>query len=318
MDWRKLEPWQQPFQRASWVLAVVFGFVAGSPWWVRAWQDWQAAATALTQFETLLEETQTLRRETIQMQENPGRDVLPFIGASEISHLAQLNGLKPSTVVMDRAIPSVATEAAFVQQWPIHLHAAGSWASWLGWLAQWPTAMPGVTMASLDLRADAQGGVTIQVGLLSPRVLTPAPPIVQRDKLLPATHTNRDPFDIKAWQQALALQAQQHPSYALHAAPELRRTRQMLETFPRHQMRYVGHLSSGAELQALIQVAVADGKTHGTSPPVHRVRAGDRLGQDFGQVLLVEKHQLQLRELTANPKGEWQMRQVVMPLEVSP
>jgi type IV pilus assembly protein PilP len=318
MDWRKPEAWPQPVQRASWLLAVVIGFVPVSPWWVRAWQDWQAAETALTQFEALLEETQTLRRETVQMQATPAPEALTFIGASEISHLAQLNGLKPTTVVMDRAIPSAATEAVHVQQWPIHLHATGSWASWLGWLAQWPTAMPGVTMASLDLRADAQGGVTVQVGLLSPRVLTPATPVVSRDKLSQATPTNRDPFDIKAWHQALALQAQQHPSYALHAAPELRRMRQMLETFPRNQLRYVGHLSSGAELQALIQVPAADGKTNGASPPVHRVRAGDRLGQDFGQVLLVEKHQLQLRELTANPQGEWQMRQVVMPLEVSP
>jgi Tfp pilus assembly protein PilP len=42
------------------------------------------------------------------------------------------------------------------------------------------------------------------------------------------------------------------------------------------------------------------------------------LGQDFGQVLLIEKHQIQLRELTTDSKGTWQTRQVAMPLEVSP
>ena len=94
--------------------------------------------------------------------------------------------------------------------------------------------------------------------------------------------------------------------------------RQPLESFPRQQLRYVGHLSSGAELQALVQVDATGSKDQSVSPWVHRVRAGDRLGHDFGQVLLVEKHQIQLRELKADPKGEWQMRQVVMPLEASP
>ena len=130
--------------------------------------------------------------------------------------------------------------------------------------------------------------------------------------------SSRDPFNLKAWQQAQALHAQQHPSYALYAAAQMRRVRQTLEAFPRQQMRYVGHLSSGDELQALVQVSVTDSNAAATSPVVHRIRVGDRLGQDFGQVLLIEKHQIQLRELTADPDGAWQIRQVAMPLEVLP
>lgn len=318
MDWRKPESWPKAVQRASWVLSLGLGFVALSPVWVGTWQDWQAADKALTDLETLLADTQTLRRQTLHMQANPRRDALPFIGASEISQSAHLNALKPSAVSMDRAIPSAATDALQVQQWPIHLHAAGSWGSWLGWLAQWPTAMPSVTLTSLDLRADPQGGVTAQVGMLSPRVLTPVRPVAERDKSAQATPTTRDPFDAKAWHQSQAHQAQQHPSYALYVVPEMRRARQMLEAFPRQHLRYVGHLSSGAELQALVQVAGTGSKDSPASPQVYRVRAGDRLGQDFGHVLRVEKHQIQLRELTADPNGAWQMRHVVMPLEVLP
>ena len=318
MDWKKPEAWPRTVQRASLVLALVLGFVVVSPFSVRAWQDWREAEIALTQFEALLEDTQALRRQSLQMQAQPERAALPFIGASEIDHLIHLNALKLSEISMDQAIPSAATDALQIQQWPMHLHVAGSWASWLGWLTQWPTAMPSVTLTSLDLRADAQGGVTAQVGLLSPRVLAPVSPSVHNDKWAQAIPTSHDPFDAKAWHQAQALYAQQHPSYARHVAPEMRRTRQALENFPRQQLRYVGHLSSGAELQALVQVAAADSKARVVSPQVHRVRVGDRLGQDFGQVLLVEKHQIQLRELTADPKGEWQIRQVAMPLEVSP
>ena len=318
MDWRKPEAWPRAFQRVSWVLALGLGFAALSPVWGSAWHDWRTALTAQMALDALVGDTQILRRQILQMQATPTAEVLPFIGASEISHSAHQNALKPTAVAMGRAIPSAAMEAVHAQQWPIHLHAAGSWASWLGWLAQWPTAMPGVTVASLDLQADAQGGVNAQLGLLSPRLLAPVSPVVQPDKLAQTTTTSLGPFDVNAWHQAQALHAQQHPSYALYAAPEMRRSRHALENFPRHDLRYVGHLSSGLELQALVQVAVTDNKASVVSPQVHRVRVGDRLGQDFGHVLRVEKHQIQLRELTADPKGEWQMRQVVMPLEVSP
>lgn len=321
MDWRKPEAWPQAVQRGSFVLAFVLGFVALSPVWLSAWQDWRVADMAVQEMQALVEDTQTLRQQTIKVQANAGRQALAFKGASEISHLAHLNTLKPSAVAMGRATPSAAMDALQVQQWPIHLHAVGSWESWLGWLGQWPTALPGVTVTSLDLHADSTGGVTVQVGLLSPRLLAPeAPesPVTQPDKAAQATPTSRDPFDAKAWHQAQVQHAQQHPSYAQHVVPEMRRARQTLENFPRQQLRYVGHLSSGAELQALVQVVVSDGKDSLHAPQVHRVRVGDRLGQDFGQVLRVEKHQIHLRELTADPRGEWQMRQVVMPLEVSP
>jgi type IV pilus assembly protein PilP len=181
--------------------------------------------------------------------------------------------------------------------------------------------MPGVTVTSLDLHTDSKGGVTVQVGLLSPRLLAleaSVSPVIQPDKAAQAMPNSRDPFDAKAWHQAQVQHAQQHPSYAQHVVPEMRRARQMLENFPRHQLRYVGHLSSGAELQALVQVAVTDSQASVVSPQVHRVQVGDRLGQDFGHVLRVEKHQIQLRELTADPRGEWQTRQVFMPLEESP
>ena len=318
MDWQKPESWPRSLRRVSWMLALAFGFVALSPWWLSAWQDWRQADKAQAQMDAIWLSTEALQRESSEMQANPVVVGMAFMDASEINHLAQQSGLQSTAVSMDRAIPASGAEAMQVQQWPIHLQVAGSWASWLAWLTQWPTAMPGVTLTSLDLRANAQGSLTAQVGLLSPRLLAPPSNAAEPEKHAQATHTRGDPFNLKAWQSAQVLHAQQHPSYALHAAPEMRRVRQALEAFPRQQLRYVGHLSSGAELQALVQVAVGDHQATAASPAVHRVRIGDRLGQDFGQVLLIEKHQIQLRELTTDFKGAWQTRQVAMPLEVSP
>jgi type IV pilus assembly protein PilP len=48
---------------------------------------------------------------------------------------------------------------------------------------------------------------------------------------------------------------------------------------------------------------------------VHRVRVGSHLGQDFGKVLAVQSDQLLVQELTLTPTGEWQTREVRLPLK---
>lgn len=319
MKWRNPETWSPVVRRSSYLLAFGLGFAAISPCWLVSWQDWRDAEAAQKQFEWWLENTQELRRQTLAMQPQAQRTVGAFMGTSEISHFAHLNGLTSTAVSMDRAITSAPLETMHIQHWPIQLQLTGSWTDWLLWLSQWASAMPSVTLTSLDLRADTHG-VRAHVGLLSPRESVPALPPAQADKSALRASVIRDPFDVKAWRKAQVQYAQQQPSYVLHVAPEMQRARQALEDFPRHQLRYVGHLSSGAELQALIQVGSTESKGSAATPPlaVYRVRVGDRLGQDFGQVLRVEKHQMQLRELTVGPQGEWQLRQVSMPLEASP
>ena len=52
---------------------------------------------------------------------------------------------------------------------------------------------------------------------------------------------------------------------------------------------------------------------------VHRVRVGGHLGQDFGRVLAISTEQLLVQELVLAPTGEWQSRQINLPLkETSP
>jgi Tfp pilus assembly protein PilP len=41
---------------------------------------------------------------------------------------------------------------------------------------------------------------------------------------------------------------------------------------------------------------------------------GQRLGQDFGKVMAVHPEQLVLQELALMPTGEWQTREVRLPL----
>jgi type IV pilus assembly protein PilP len=50
---------------------------------------------------------------------------------------------------------------------------------------------------------------------------------------------------------------------------------------------------------------------------VHRVPVGSYLGQDFGKVLAVEPDQLVVQELALTPTGEWQTREVRLPLQLA-
>ena len=48
---------------------------------------------------------------------------------------------------------------------------------------------------------------------------------------------------------------------------------------------------------------------------VYRVRFGQRLGRDFGKVMAVQSDQLLLQELAVTASGEWQTREVRLPLQ---
>jgi type IV pilus assembly protein PilP len=89
----------------------------------------------------------------------------------------------------------------------------------------------------------------------------------------------------------------------------------VLEAFPRERLQYVGHIGTGSELEALIKVLPPAGaKKEAQVMSVYRVRVGQRLGQDFGKVLTVQPDHLLLQELALTSAGEWQTREVRLPL----
>jgi type IV pilus assembly protein PilP len=98
-------------------------------------------------------------------------------------------------------------------------------------------------------------------------------------------------------------------------APELLRPRDLLETFPRERLQYVGQIASGSETEALVKVLPSvGGKKDTPMVSVHRVRVGSHLGQDFGKVLAVQPDHLLVQELALSQTGEWQTREVRLPL----
>ena len=79
------------------------------------------------------------------------------------------------------------------------------------------------------------------------------------------------------------------------AQPDLNRPREALEAYPLDTMRMVGTMQKGGASFALVQIERS----------IYRVRAGQRLGQNFGQVTRVTPAAVEIREMVQDAAGDW-------------
>jgi Tfp pilus assembly protein PilP len=317
MNWQQPQTWPQAVQRLFMAVAFVVGMGAMAIPVLETWQAWQTLQVANDKRESLQTAIHTLREKIAPLKSAALYPAWTELSASEVQRLAIRHALATSAVHVTRSGQTQTSNPRVMPLWSMQLQLAGSWQAWINWLAQWPTAMPGVTLDHLDLRASPQAGVTAQVGLLLPHAQGDARANEALGALMQEAVVMAHPFDAKAWQQVQQAHAQQHPTFDLYVAPELRRNREPLENYPRDQLRYIGHLSLGSELHALIEVSRNDSQDRGVTPSVHRVSVGNRLGQDFGRILRVQQHQIEIRELVADPSGAWQYRHVTLPFRES-
>ena len=315
LDMRQPWAWPRAAQQTLLVGAGVIGALLLSPWWLQSLSAWSEVTQAQANLLAQQHATQALREQTEQLLQ--AKQVAPatFADAKVLTELAQQQGLQFSHLGMDRPQQTASLSALQIQQLPMHLNVQGSWDGWLNWLAQWPKAAPGVTVASLELKADPRGGISAQVLAVAPQSTAAESAFELSSVNLDGT-TPTDPFSAQSWVNAQRSHAEQHPSYTRLVVPELLRPRDLLETFPRERLQYVGQIGSGTELEALVKVLppTADKKDTAMSS-VHRVRVGSHLGQDFGKVLAVQSDQLVVQELALTPTGEWQTREVRLPLQ---
>lgn len=319
LDWRQPWSWPRAFQNALFVGVGLLGVLLLSPWWLHSWMAWDEANAAEVKLQAQQVATQALREQTVQLLQTHKQPQATLADAALLTQLAQQQGLQLSQLGLEKPLQSPALNALHMQQLPVHLKVQGSWDGWLNWLAKWPAAAPGVTVASLELKADPRSGISAQV-------LAVAPQSTATESAFELSSVNLegaaaiDPFDAQGWVSAQRAHAGQHPSYKRLVVPELLRPRDVLEAFPRERLQYVGHIASGSELEALIKVLPPAGaKSEAQLMNVYRVRLGQRLGQDFGKVLTVQPDHLLLQELTVTSAGEWHTREVLLPLqEVAP
>lgn len=88
-------------------------------------------------------------------------------------------------------------------------------------------------------------------------------------------------------------------------APDLRRPREVLESFGLDQVKLVGHLRRASQQTALVQVEKL----------VYQVRVGNHIGQDFGRVTRITENEVTLKELVQDASGSWVERETVLQLQ---
>ncbi|UOO82697.1 pilus assembly protein PilP [Uruburuella testudinis] len=87
-------------------------------------------------------------------------------------------------------------------------------------------------------------------------------------------------------------------------APNMSRPKEILEGFSLENLKYVGTLKSGNRISGYIE---ADGH-------VYTVRAGNYIGQNFGQIQSITDDKIVLTEVVEDTYGNWVFRNAELPL----
>jgi type IV pilus assembly protein PilP len=80
--------------------------------------------------------------------------------------------------------------------------------------------------------------------------------------------------------------------------PDASRRREPLESFPLDNIRMVGHVTSGGQSYALLQVESV----------VYQVKVGNYVGPHFGRIVKVTESEVSVREMVQDGAGEWAER----------
>ena len=113
-----------------------------------------------------------------------------------------------------------------------------------------------------------------------------------------------DPFDPN---KLLAELARAAATGSNPLRPDPNRRREFLESFPVDSMKMVGTINKSGVAYGLVQIDRA----------VYQVKAGQRLGQNFGQVTGVADTAISLKEVVQDAGGEWVERMSKLELQES-
>lgn len=126
-------------------------------------------------------------------------------------------------------------------------------------------------------------------------------------KFVPFTYAAQDeidPYDPMKLDTALAKQA---ASAGSGIKPDLDRRRELLESYPLDTIKMVGTLQKPGLNYALLLV----------DKTIFHVKAGNYIGQNFGQITRVTDKAVELTEIVRDASGEWVERTAKLELQES-
>jgi type IV pilus assembly protein PilP len=110
-----------------------------------------------------------------------------------------------------------------------------------------------------------------------------------------------DPFS----QSKLVLAIPQSVQKSSGLRPDTSRKREVLESFQLDTIRMVGHMGSGKDNFALLQVGSM----------VYQARIGNHVGPNFGRITRGTEEEVTLRELVQDATGDWVERDTSLRLQ---
>lgn len=145
--------------------------------------------------------------------------------------------------------------------------------------------------------SSSEDDLTHYINSIKKRPAKPIPPIPEFKPLskftFPQNDKRRSPF-----------QPAQTASYADPLAPNTQRPKQPLEAFPLDALKFVGVLKEERSIWALI--AQPGGL-------VTRVKKGDYMGKNYGQIIDINDKEIKLEELV-QPAGRWEKKMITINL----
>lgn len=132
-------------------------------------------------------------------------------------------------------------------------------------------------------------------------------PLAEPKTFIPFAYSVReqiDPFDPNKLLAELARAAATGDN---PLRPDQNRRKEFLEQFPVDSMRMVGTINKGGVSYGMIQIDRA----------VYQVKAGQRLGQNFGMVTGVAESAISIKETVQDAGGEWVERTSKLELQES-
>lgn len=149
---------------------------------------------------------------------------------------------------------------------------------------------------------DELEGYLNRVKQAPPPPIEPLPPM--RNFKTHVYQPTRDPFLPGAEEEGTTDLAEMEADDPLK--PDLERPRELLESFPLDSLDMVGTMGEGEAIEALVKDP--DGV-------VHRVRSGNWLGQNFGQIMAINEDSIALDERVQDPVGKWERRETSIALD---
>lgn len=114
-----------------------------------------------------------------------------------------------------------------------------------------------------------------------------------------------EPFSMQKLTQALKKESAQSAANTALIAPELKRPKEALESYPLDTMTLVGSLIKAGQPVALVKVENL----------LYQVRPGNYLGQNYGRVTKISETEMTLREIVQDAIGEWVERTATLQLQ---